>query len=190
MKNTETDDKGVTLSGYWMTTANDAETYSGRNPITWSLYGSNTYSEEPDDDVWTLLDQRENDSTLGQENYKTYKFEIPEENKSKYQYYLLVFNAVQSGTVIQLGEFRLIDESGNLVTKVECYKCSSGQYYGDHDISDLFDNNNSTKYCADINQPLYIYIEAEKTESYKLYYLDESGNKLSAYTEIDTITNE
>lgn len=191
MKNTETVDKGVTLSGYRMTTANDAKTYPGRNPITWSLYGSNTKSEVPDDDVWTLLDQHENDNTLGPENYKNYYFEIPEGNRNKYQYYLLEFNAVQSGTVIQLGEFRLFDESDNIVTKVKCYHCSSGQYYGNNDISDLFDNDNSTKYCADINQnePLYIYIEAEKTESYKLYYLDESGNKLSGYTEIDTITN-
>ena len=189
MENSEDVDKKVTLSGYRMTTANDTMTYPGRNPITWSLYGSNTKSEVPDDDVWTLLDQRENDNTLGQENYETYNFEIPEENRNEYQYYLLVFNAVQSGTVIQLGEFRLIDESGNIVTEAECYKCSSGQYYSDHDISDLFDNDNSTKYCADIKQPLYIYIKVGKTESYKLYYLDESGNKLSAYTEIDTIIN-
>lgn len=188
MKNTETVDKGVTLSGYRMTTANDAKKYPERNPITWSLYGSNTKSEVPDDDVWTLLDQREDNNTLGQENYKNYHFEIPG-NRNEYQYYLLVFNAVQSGTVIQLGDFRLFDESGDIVTKVKCYKCSSGQYYDNNDIPDLFDNDNSTKYCADINEPLYIYIEAEKTESYKLYYLDESGNKLSGYTEIDTITN-
>ena len=192
MENTETDDEGVTLSGYRITTANDAETYSGRNPITWSLYGSNTYSEEPPStgvSNWTLLDEHEDDYTLGPENYKNYYFEIPEGNRSKYQYYLLEFDAVQSGTVIQLGEFRLFDESGKLVTKVNCYHCSSGQYYGNNDIPDLFDNDNSTKYCADINEPLYIYIEAEKTESYKLYYLDESGDKLSGYTEIDTITN-
>ena len=64
----------VTLSGYRITTANDTNKYPGRNPSSWSLFGSNTKSEVPDDEVWTLLDHRENDNTLGAVNYTPYDF--------------------------------------------------------------------------------------------------------------------
>ena len=66
----------VELSGYHFTTANDTKKNPGRNPVTWSLLGSLTQSEEPDDDVWTLLDRREDDTTLGALNYEPYDFLI------------------------------------------------------------------------------------------------------------------
>lgn len=64
----------VLLSGYRFTTAADTQTYPGRNPVTWSLLGSNTRSEVPDDAAWTLLDRRENDTTLGAANLQPYDF--------------------------------------------------------------------------------------------------------------------
>ena len=64
----------VTLSGYRITTAADTQTFPGRNPVTWSLLGSNTQSEVPDDEVWTLLDRREGDTTLGAVNYTPFDF--------------------------------------------------------------------------------------------------------------------
>ncbi len=66
----------VVLSGYRLTTANDTQAFSGRNPTSWSIYGSNTKSQSPNDDVWTLLDHRQNDNTLEAENYKAYDFPI------------------------------------------------------------------------------------------------------------------
>ena len=66
----------VALSGYRFTTANDTQNNPGRNPQTWSLYASNTKSEEPDDEEWILLDHRENDETLGATNYEPYDFAI------------------------------------------------------------------------------------------------------------------
>ena len=66
--------KKVTLSGYRLTTANDTQSYTGRNPISWSLLGSNVKSNVPDSNVWTLLDHRENDYTLGAVNYTPYDF--------------------------------------------------------------------------------------------------------------------
>jgi uncharacterized protein YjdB len=64
----------VSLSGYRITTAADTQTFPGRNPVTWSLFGSNVQSEVPDDNVWRLLDRRENDNTLGATNYTPYDF--------------------------------------------------------------------------------------------------------------------
>ena len=68
--------KPVEVSGYRITTAADTRTYPGRNPVSWSLLGSNTKSEVPDDAVWTLIDHRENDQTLGAANYQSYDFLI------------------------------------------------------------------------------------------------------------------
>ena len=62
------------LSGYRITTAKDTKTFPGRNPKTWSLFGSNKQSEVPDDTCWKLLDRRENDTTLGATNYTPYDF--------------------------------------------------------------------------------------------------------------------
>ena len=64
----------VELSGYRITTAKDTQSFPGRNPKTWSLLGSNTQSLEPNDDVWMLLDRRENDTTLGATNFTPYDF--------------------------------------------------------------------------------------------------------------------
>ena len=64
----------VMLSGYRIYTAADTNKFPERNPKTWSLFGSKTMSEEPDDDVWTLLDRREDDTTLGATSYMPYDF--------------------------------------------------------------------------------------------------------------------
>ncbi len=64
----------VALSGYRITTAADTQTFPGRNPVTWSLFGSNTQSDDPNDSGWKLLDRREDDTTLGATNYTPYDF--------------------------------------------------------------------------------------------------------------------
>ena len=66
--------KEVTLSGYRITTANDSNNYPERNPTSWSLLGSNTQSEQPNDAVWTLLDHHENDNTIGARIFTPYDF--------------------------------------------------------------------------------------------------------------------
>lgn len=44
--------------GYRIGTANDAASNAGRNPLCWTLWGSNTRSEEADDDSWVLIDEQ------------------------------------------------------------------------------------------------------------------------------------
>ena len=72
----------VELSGYRLTTA-DSE-YS--NPFTWSLYGSNTKSQDANENVWKLLDRRRNDTTLKAVRYKPCDFSIMvlDENTSNF----------------------------------------------------------------------------------------------------------
>ena len=68
--------KEVSLSGYRLTTANDTKSNSNRNPVSWSLLGSNVQTDVPDDDAWMLLDRRENDNTLQAVNYEPFDFFI------------------------------------------------------------------------------------------------------------------
>lgn len=64
----------VEISGYRLFTANDTQSFSERNPASWRLYGSNTYTDDPDDAVWELIDERNDDHTLGATNYTPYEF--------------------------------------------------------------------------------------------------------------------
>jgi CotH protein. len=66
----------VIVSGYRLWTANDTQSYSERNPISWTLSISETYTTDPDDDCWQIVDERERDRTLQAANYTPYDFDI------------------------------------------------------------------------------------------------------------------
>lgn len=69
-------DAGETVMpyGYRIYTANDTRTYPERNPNTWRLYGSNTYTQDPNDASWELIDQKTWDTTLTSVNYTPFDF--------------------------------------------------------------------------------------------------------------------
>lgn len=48
----------VEAFGYRIGTANDAAASPGRNPLCWTLWGSNTRTGNPDDGSWTLIDEQ------------------------------------------------------------------------------------------------------------------------------------
>ena len=50
--------------GYRIGTANDTQKNPGRNPLCWTLSGSNTRTSQADDDSWTLIDEQAGDSPL------------------------------------------------------------------------------------------------------------------------------
>ena len=66
----------VPISGYRFYTANDTKSYPGRNPKSWKLYGSNTYTTDAEQECWELIDSRTDDSTLGATNYTPYDFYV------------------------------------------------------------------------------------------------------------------
>ncbi len=66
----------VPVSGYRIWTANDTRNYSERNPISWTVSVSETYTEDPDDNCWIIVDERTNDRTLQATNYTPYDFDI------------------------------------------------------------------------------------------------------------------
>jgi len=64
----------VSVAGYRFYTANDTQSNSGRNPSTWRFCGTNEYTEDPDDEAWEVLDEKENDYTLKATNFTPYDF--------------------------------------------------------------------------------------------------------------------
>ena len=87
--------------GYTITTGNDNETWGGRNPLSWKLYGNNTGS----DDAWELIDEVSDDKVLKDKNYTSYDFTC--KCSTSYQYFKWEISAIHSGRTLQVGEFKL-----------------------------------------------------------------------------------
>ena len=87
--------------GYTITTGDDNETWGGRNPKSWKLYGNNTGK----DDAWELIDEVSDDKVLKDENNTSYDF--PCEGSTSYQYFKWEISAIHGGDILQVGEFEL-----------------------------------------------------------------------------------
>ena len=87
--------------GYTITTGNDNETWGGRNPLSWKLYGNNTGSN----DAWELIDEVSDDKVLKDKNYTSYDFTC--KCSTSYQYFKWEISAIHSGRTLQVGEFEL-----------------------------------------------------------------------------------
>ena len=88
--------------GYTITTGNDNSNWKGRNPKSWKLYGNN----EGKDGEWTLIQEVNNDTKFQDVNCTPYDFTC-EKGKTSYQYFKWEISAIQSGDVLQVGEFEL-----------------------------------------------------------------------------------
>ena len=91
---------GVSV-GYTITTGNDNETFGGRNPKSWKLYGNNTGSN----DAWELIDEVSEDKVLKDKNYASYEFTC--KCSTSYQYFKWEISAIHGGRTLQVGEFKL-----------------------------------------------------------------------------------
>ena len=87
--------------GYTITTGNDNETFGGRNPKSWKLYGNNTGSN----DAWELIDEVSDDKVLKDKNYASYEFTC--KCSTSYQYFKWEISAIHRGRTLQVGEFEL-----------------------------------------------------------------------------------
>ena len=87
--------------GYTITTGNDNETFGGRNPKSWKLYGNNTGK----DDAWELIDEVSEDKVLKDKNYASYEFTC--KCSTSYQYFKWEISTIHSGNILQVGEFEL-----------------------------------------------------------------------------------
>ena len=99
----------IYVTGYTITTANDNAQYSGRNPKSWTLYGSTADSNPGVDDAsWEVIASVTNDTKLKDVNFTTYTYTLPAETTKAYQCFKWVITARKGGGngVIQVSEFR------------------------------------------------------------------------------------
>ena len=93
----------IFVTGYILTTANDTERNSGRNPVSWALKGK----EKLTDTTWDVLSEEYNNNSLPARNYKSMEFSIESTGK-KYQYFYFEYSQLKSGSVFQLAELKLL----------------------------------------------------------------------------------
>ena len=86
-------------------TGDDTNAYPERNPVTWSVSGSN------DKENWTTIDEQKNNRSLPAEGLQEYRFKPKAAGaKGKFRYYRFEFSKMAGGTRIQLSEIYLYDK--------------------------------------------------------------------------------
>lgn len=89
------------LNGYTITTANDNEKYTDRNPKDWKIYGSN------DLNTWEVLVSVSNDTKLEPKNYTAYEYTLDAEIADPYIYYKWEITATHGNVYVQASEFSI-----------------------------------------------------------------------------------
>ena len=132
----------IAVSGYTFTTANDA---NGRDPKSWTLYGSNSESQPGKvDDSWEVIDSK-TDQSYTTDRFTDVHFDV-DNSTTAYKYFKLEITKVRdNGSMTQISEFKL-DGLGYNDTedKLICYR--NMVTWGDGSASYLFDGNPDTKF--------------------------------------------
>lgn len=97
--------KKIRVSDYVITTANDTATYTGRNPRSWVLYGSNKKLSR-NAKGWRKIHSVKDDKKLQPINLKSYTYKLKKKAKA-YRYYKLEITANKGEDCTQLSEFKL-----------------------------------------------------------------------------------
>lgn len=87
----------VSIGGYTIITANDNSSYTGRNPMNWTIEGSNDY------DNWEIIDVVNNDQTLGDVNFTPFEFTCA--TSPKYKYIKVTISATRGAGFMQVSEW-------------------------------------------------------------------------------------
>lgn len=104
----------IVPTGYIMTTGGDTQSYSGRNPKSWTIKAK-AHAE----DDWMTLVTVENDATMPASNYTPVEFAISG-NTTAYQYFRLDVSATRGDSWFQLSEFQFVGtttDTGNFTVK-------------------------------------------------------------------------
>lgn len=97
----------VELNKYTFTTADNNASYAGRNPKSWTIYGSNDENcADSSYEGWTEICSVTDDETMQDINYTEYSFSA-DGNTTAYQYYKIVFTANGGNDILQLSEITL-----------------------------------------------------------------------------------
>ena len=101
--------KACIVTGYQMTTGNDTGYYTDRNPVSWTLYGSNSQLTRRSSG-WEVIHTVKNDTTLQPVDMTTFTFNLSAASK-KYAYFRLELEGAAGITCMQLSDFKLITKA-------------------------------------------------------------------------------
>ena len=97
----------VSITGYTLVTGNDNRSYTGRNPKSWTLYGSNASSApSASSSSWKEIHRVSNDKTMKDENYTPYEFKLSSKSK-EYKYFMIKVTDNHGSSAMQLSELML-----------------------------------------------------------------------------------
>ena len=105
----------IVPTGYIMTTGGDTQSYSGRNPKSWTIKAK----VNADDAEWTTLATVTDDATMPAANYTPVEFTISG-NTTAYKYFRLDVSATRGDSWFQLSEFQFVGtttDTGNFTVK-------------------------------------------------------------------------
>ena len=132
----------VQVDGYKLTTADDTQSYSERNPKNWTLK-----AKVNNGDAWTVIDTKTGNTDMPGANLSSVDFET--DVQGMYQYFRLEVSAVQSGEWLQLSEMQL-------------YGCS------DRAVSFLYGNINVTPAAATSELTVALNNQSGASDTYTL----------------------
>ena len=138
----------VQVDGYKLTTADDTQTYSGRNPKNWTLK-----AKVNSGDAWTVIDTKTDNTDMPPANDSSVNFET--DVQGMYQYFRLEVSTVQSGDWFQLSEMQL-------------YGCS------DREFSFRYGNVNVTPAAATNELTVALNNQSGAPDTYTLTSIDGS----------------
>ena len=98
--------EGGKLKGYTIKTANDNERETGRNPKTWTLYGSKNYGST-DEPTWEVITTVTDDKILEDRNFTSYEYKLNEPSTKYYRYFKWVISANKGNREMQVSELKL-----------------------------------------------------------------------------------
>ena len=161
----------IYVTGYKISTANDNASFPGRNPKSWTLYGSTTDSyPDKDDSSWEVIASVTNDTKLQDVNFTTYTYTLPKETSKAYQSFKWVVTERKGGGngVIQVSEFRPtfkdalveVDPVARPRVTITDQAAKDGKYFGTYVATTDIDFTGSevTAYAGQLS-PNYVHLE-------------------------------
>ena len=147
----------VLVDGYTLTTGDDTQDWSQRNPKSWTLE-----AKANSGDTWAVIDTRTNNTDMPAENKSSVDFNVAV--PGDYQYFRLKVSAVQAGDLLQLSEMQLFSFENK----------TYGAIYGDITITPASATNELTVALRNESDAADTYTLSANVGETKYYY-EKSG---------------
>lgn len=160
-------DVATVVTGYTLYTGNDTSTHAGRNPKSWTLYGSNNGID------WTPIHQVTDDETMGTDDETGYPFTF--ENTTPYWHYKFAITNRRGGIAAESNEssdwnFVQISEIKFTASIADAVEVDT-----EAELASAFENGGKAKLVGDIA------LTSDLSLSLKTLEIDLNGHVISGH---------